>query len=82
MAEPRAPRRLPLENNELMSEGEDLHLEIEARPKTRPEGGEQSAAHAVRLAENAICRVLPASLRNPPVAANYAAAVAAASVSR
>ena len=37
----RAPRRLPLEDGELMPESEGLRLELETRPNGRPEGGDQ-----------------------------------------
>ena len=40
--ETRAPRRLALEYRELMPEGENLHLELETRPKGRLESGEHS----------------------------------------
>jgi hypothetical protein len=40
--ETRAPRRLALEDGELMPEGENLHLELETRPKGRLESGEHS----------------------------------------
>ena len=38
---PRAPRRLALEDGELMPEGENLRPELETRPNDRPEGGEE-----------------------------------------
>lgn len=40
--ETRAPRRLALKDGELMAEGENLHLEIDARLNGGREGGEQS----------------------------------------
>jgi hypothetical protein len=40
-AKSRTPWRLALEDGELMSEGEDLRLELEARPHGRPDGGQQ-----------------------------------------
>ncbi|MCX6538983.1 MAG: hypothetical protein NT151_08630 [Acidobacteria bacterium] len=39
--ETRAPRRLALENGELMAQGENLHLELKTRPHGRAKGGEQ-----------------------------------------
>ena len=41
MAEPWPPGRVAVEDGELMPQGEDLRLEVEARPKAQAEGGEQ-----------------------------------------
>ena len=38
---PGSPRRLALEDGELMPERENLRLELETRPNEGPEGGEQ-----------------------------------------
>jgi hypothetical protein len=40
-AKSRTPWRVALEDGELISEGEDLRLELEARPHGRPDGGQQ-----------------------------------------
>jgi len=40
--ETRAPRRLALEDGELMAKGENLRFEFETRPNGRPESGDQS----------------------------------------
>jgi len=58
----RAPPRLVLENDELMAEGENLHLEFKTRPNAGAESGEQGdeqCGHVAADTFSASCPVRP-----------------------